>query len=73
MAQLWEVATGQPKGPPLKHDDAVTAVTFNQPRRTHGIRRQLGQDGAAVGGPYPAADWTTFGPPRRGYSRRMES
>ncbi|MFI5458295.1 MAG: NACHT and WD repeat domain-containing protein [Isosphaerales bacterium] len=28
-ARLWEVATGQAKGPPLKHDRLVTAVTLS--------------------------------------------
>jgi WD40 repeat protein len=33
-ARLWDVATGQPKGPPLRHDGTVWAVAFSPDGRT---------------------------------------
>ena len=46
-ARLWDAATGQPRGPALKHGDWVRAVAFSPDgRRAH---RELRQDGAAVG------------------------
>ncbi len=33
-ARLWDAATGQPRGEPLKHDGAVNAVSFSPDGRT---------------------------------------
>ena len=33
-ARLWDVATGQQKGPPLKHDYPVWTVAFSPDGRT---------------------------------------
>ncbi len=33
-ARLWDAATGQPRGQPLRHEDVVTAVAFSPDGRT---------------------------------------
>ena len=48
VARLWDAATGQPRGEPLKHDGLVNAVSFSPDGRTLATASD-GRDGSAVG------------------------
>ena len=47
-ARLWDVATGQPIGQPIRHEGVVTCVAFSPDGKTI-LTGSSGQDGAALG------------------------
>jgi len=52
-ARLWDAATGQPRGEPLKHEDWVFAVRFSPTGRT--LATPAGTRRRGCGTPPPAS------------------
>ena len=54
-ARIWDAATGQPIGEPLRGHDGPCDERGVQPRRQAHRHRVSGQDGAACGTPRPGS------------------